>query len=107
MIRRVASDHFKIFVRRKQMPGSSDVIEIEKDEEEDIVSMGGDDDEDEGGFPSLEDFLVTEDGDNIADGIVKAIDRVTRQMDTQNKIFIKMYSVLLKIAESSSGSTKA
>jgi hypothetical protein len=81
------------------MPGSDDVIEIEKDED-DIVSMGGDD-EDEGGFPSLEDFLVTEDGDNIADGIVKAIDRVTKQIDTQNKIFIKMYSVLLKIAENS------
>jgi hypothetical protein len=61
--------------------------------------MGEDDDG--GGFPSLEDFLVTEDGDNIADGIVKAIDRVNRQIDTQNKIFIKMYSVLLKIAENS------
>jgi hypothetical protein len=78
------------------MPGTADdVVEIE----DDIVSMGEDDDG--GGFPSLEDFLVTEDGDNIADGIVKAIDRVNRQIDTQNKIFIKMYSVLLKIAENS------
>jgi hypothetical protein len=85
------------------MPASaSDVIEIGKDEDEDVMSMGGSDEEDEGGFPSLEDFLVTEDGDNIADGIVKAIDRVTRQLDTQNKIFIKMYSVLMKIAENSS-----
>lgn len=77
------------------MPGSDDVIEIE----DDTVSMGDGDEEDEGGFPSLEDFLVTEDGDNIADGIVKALDRVTKHIDTQNKIFIKMYSVLLKIAE--------
>ena len=81
------------------MPGSDDVIEIE----DDTVSMGDGDEEDEGGFPSLEDFLVTEDGDNIADGIVKALDRVTKQIDTQNKIFIKMYSVLLKIAENSVG----
>ncbi len=85
------------------MPGSDDVIEIE----DDTVSMGDGDEEDEGGFPSLEDFLVTEDGDNIADGIVKALDRVTKQIDTQNKIFIKMYSVLLKIAESSSHGSKA
>ena len=86
------------------MPPASDVIEIGKEEEdEDVMSMGGSDEEgEEGGFPSLEDFLVTEDGDNIADGIVKAIDRVTRQLDTQNKIFIKMYSVLMKIAENSS-----
>jgi hypothetical protein len=69
---------------------------------EDIVTMsdGGDDDDcEEEGFPSLEDFLVTDDGDNIANGIVKALDRVTRQIDTQNKIFIKMYTVLTKIAE--------
>ena len=84
------------------MPGSDDVIEID----DDTVSMG-DGDEEGDGFPSLEDFLVTEDGDNIADGIVKALDRVTKQMDTQNKIFIKMYSVLLKIAESSSQGSKA
>ena len=84
------------------MAGSDDVIEIEKEEDEDIVSMGDEDDEGDG-FPSLEDFLVTEDGDNIADGLVKSIDRVTKQIDTQNKIFIKMYSVLLKIAENSVG----
>jgi hypothetical protein len=72
----------------------------EEDVIDDIVSMSeGEDEDEEEGFPSLEDFLVTDDGDNIANGIVKALDRVTRQIDTQNKIFIKMYTVLTKIAE--------
>jgi len=74
------------------------------EEDDDVVNMmseGDDEEEDGDGFPSLEDFLVTDDGDNIANGIVKALDRVTRQIDTQNKIFIKMYSVLMKIAENS------
>ena len=75
---------------------------------DDIVHMSDDGDDDEEGFPSLEDFLVTDDGDNIANGLVKALDRVTRQIDTQNKIFIKMYTVLTKIADNSSScSSKA
>lgn len=72
---------------------------ITREEEEDIITMSDGEGDDEDGFPSLEDFLVTEDGDNIANGLVKAIDRVTKQIDTQNKIFIKMYSVLMKIAD--------
>lgn len=86
---------------------AADVNVIEEDDDN-IVNMS--DEEEEDGFPSLEDFLVTDDGDNIANGIVKALDRVTRQIDTQNKIFIKMYTVLTKIAENSShcsGGSKA
>ncbi len=64
-------------------------------ENEDIISMGEEDDE--MGFPSLEDFLVTDDGENIATGIVNAIDRVGKQLDAQNKIFIKLYTVLSKL----------
>jgi hypothetical protein len=48
------------------------------------------------GFPTLENFLVTEDGDNIADGIVKALSRISDRIDTQNKILIKILSSLTK-----------
>ena len=40
----------------------------------------------------LVDLLVTSDGVNIAD----AVDRVARHLDAQNKIFIKLYSLLSK-----------
>lgn len=54
--------------------------------------------EDDGmmGFPTLENFLVTEDGDNIADGVVKALSRISDRIDTQNKILIKILSSLTK-----------
>lgn len=59
---------------------------LEEDDEDDVVMEN-----------PLVDLLVTEDGDNIADGIVKALDRIGRQMDAQNKILIKLYSALIKI----------
>lgn len=65
--------------------------------DDDVMSMG---EEEDMGFPSLEDFLVTDDGDNIANGLVKAIDRVSKQLDSQNKIFIKLYTVLTKLVPS-------
>lgn len=66
----------------------------EEDDDDDIVMS----DEDDFGNP-LEELLVTDDGDNIANGLVKAIDRVSRLLDTQNKIFVKLYTVLSKISE--------
>ena len=68
--------------------------EIEEEDGDDITI----EEDDEFSNP-LEDFLVTENGENIATGIVNAIDRVARLIDTQNKIFIKMYTVLTKISE--------
>ncbi len=82
------------------MASAADMKNMIEEDDDNIVNMS--DEEEEDGFPSLEDFLVTDDGDNIANGIVKALDRVTRQIDTQNKIFIKMYTALMKIAENSS-----
>lgn len=65
-------------------------------EEDDEISLTGDDEE----FDNpLADLLVTSDGENIADGVVNALDRVVKVIDTQNKIFIKLYSVLSKISE--------
>lgn len=75
-----------------------DVIQLRspvKDEEDEDIVMS---DDEEFGNP-LEDLLVTDDGDNIANGLVKAIDRVSRLLDTQNKIFVKLYTVLSKISE--------
>lgn len=64
--------------------------------EEDNSEIMNEEDEEDMMLPSLEDFLVTEDGDNIATGLVKSLDRIARLIDTQNKIFIKMYTLLSK-----------
>jgi hypothetical protein len=45
-------------------------------------------------MPSLENFLVTEDGDNIADGLVKSLNRIADRLDTQNKILVKILSAV-------------
>lgn len=61
---------------------------VEEDEEAD-----DEDDEDDLMMENpLMDLLVTSDGVSIAD----AVDRVARHLDAQNKIFIKLYSLLSK-----------
>ena len=66
-----------------------------EDEEIDI-----EDDEDEEDDMMLEnplmDLLVTSDGVSIAD----AVDKVARHLDAQNKIFIKLYTLLSKFQPS-------
>jgi hypothetical protein len=47
-------------------------------------------------FPVLENFLVTSDGDNVADALVKSLGKISACLETQNKILIKMYSELKK-----------
>ena len=62
---------------------------VEEDEEADDE----DDEEDDLMMENpLMDLLVTSDGVSIAD----AVDRVARHLDAQNKIFIKLYSLLSK-----------
>lgn len=63
-------------------------------EDEEISFVDGDEDADEEYGNPLEDLLTTDDGDNIANGLVKAIDRLGRLLDTQNKILVKMYSAI-------------
>lgn len=81
-----------------------DVMPIRRpipEEDEDVVLSGDDedDDEEEEGFENpLVDLLVTSDGENIADGVVNALDRIGKHLDAQNKIFIKLYTVLSKMA---------
>lgn len=60
------------------------VVEDEEDDEEDDDDLMMDN--------PLMDLLVTSDGVNIAD----AVDRVARHLDAQNKIFIKLYTLLSK-----------
>lgn len=81
------------------MPEDAVVRRVAEEEEEDIVLTDeeGDEDEDMVMENPLVDLLVTSNGENIADGIVGALDRVCRHLDAQNKIFIKMYTVLSKL----------
>jgi hypothetical protein len=53
----------------------------------------GDEEED---FNPLEDLLVTDDGENIANAIKNSIDRVGKHLENQNKILIKIFGVLNK-----------
>lgn len=72
-----------------------------REEVDDVIleSEEDDDDDDDGQFGNpLVDLLVTSDGENIADGIVGALDRVGKYIDTQNKILVKMYTVLSKLS---------
>jgi len=73
-----------------------------EEEDEDIVlsddcdDCDGDDDMMDGN--PLEDFLVSDEGDNIANVIAKGLERMCQQMDMQNKIMVKLYTVLAKKA---------
>lgn len=78
------------------MADNKDMVEVEDDD--DIV-LSGDDEGDELMNP-FEDLLVSDEGDNIANVLAKGMERVCQQLDVQNKIFVKMYSVLAKIAGS-------
>ena len=68
-----------------------------KHEEDDDIVLS-DDDGEEGFENPLVDLLVTSEGENIADGVVNALDRIGKYIDTQNKIFVKLYTVLSKMA---------
>jgi hypothetical protein len=67
-----------------------------KAEEDPVIEIEDDDDEEmeEEMFNPLEDLLVTDDGENIANAIKGALDRIGKHLENQNKILIKMYSAL-------------
>lgn len=75
----------------------ADVIR-EEEEDEDIVLEDGEDGDDEMMENPLVDLLVSSDGDNVADAIANGLDKIAKQLDAQNKIFIKLYTVLSKIS---------
>ena len=76
------------------MPEDAIIRPVHEEEEEDEDIVLEDDDVMEGN--PLEDFLVSEEGDNVADVLAKGFERICNQLDVQNKIFIKMYSLLAK-----------
>jgi hypothetical protein len=67
-----------------------------KAEEDPVIEIEDDDEEmeDEEMFNPLEDLLVTDDGENIANAIKGALDRIGKHLENQNKILIKIYSSL-------------
>ncbi len=72
-----------------------DAISLRRDEEEEIEIE--DEEEDDMMLENpLMDLLVTSDGVSIAD----AVDKVARHLDAQNKIFIKLYTLLSKFQPS-------
>lgn len=81
------------------MADNKEIVAVEDDD--DIVLSGGED-EDEGDelMNPFEDLLVSDEGDNIANVLAKGMERVCQQLDIQNKIFVKMYAVLTKLAVS-------
>jgi hypothetical protein len=66
---------------------------IDLTEEDDEFEIGDEEDE---GFNPLEDLLVTDDGENIANALKNSIDRVGKHLENQNKILIKIFGVLNK-----------
>lgn len=77
-----------------------DAVAVIPEEDDDIVLSDGEEDEEDEMMNPLEDFLVSDEGDNVANVIAKGLERVCHQLDIQNKIFVKMYTVLSKISES-------
>jgi len=69
--------------------------------EEEIDLTEGDDqflgDEEDGDESNpFEDFLVNDEGENIANALTNSLARIADQLETQNKILIKMYTQLAK-----------
>jgi hypothetical protein len=77
------------------MPEDARHAQVEE-EDDDIVLEDEDDDDEMMGNP-LEDFLVSDEGDNVANVIAKGLERICQHLEVQNKIFVKMYSALSKI----------
>ena len=72
---------------------------------EDIIDLTGEEDDefDEDGeeeemFNPLEDLLVNDEGENIANAVTNALDRIAKHMENQNKILIKIFGLMNKAA---------
>ena len=69
---------------------------------EDIIDLTGEEDdefdEEEEMFNPLEDLLVNDEGENIANAVTNALDRIAKHMENQNKILIKIFGLMNKAA---------
>ena len=75
------------------------IVEEPTEEEEEILNSGDETDEEEdmdfmdmGGL--LSSLLTTEDGDNVCTALVKMTMVLQKQMETQNKILVKILSAM-------------
>ena len=73
------------------------IIEEPTEEEEEILNSGDESDEEEdfmdmGGL--LSSLLTTDDGDNVCTALIKMTMVLQKQMETQNKILVKILSVM-------------
>ncbi len=88
------------------MPNVVDDI-VADEEGDDLVMDDGEEDDDMIMENPLVDLLVTSGGENIADAVTNGLDRIARQLDAQNKIFVKLYTVLAKLAAEKSPAAPA
>jgi len=74
------------------------IVEELNDEEEEILNSGDETDEEDMDFMDmgslLSSLLTTEDGDNVCTALVKMTMVLQKQMETQNKILVKILSAL-------------
>ena len=93
------------------MPGRQQRIEDvtnQNEEEEDILNSEDDDEEDEEGDMDFMDMggllsslLSTEDGDNVCTALIKMTMVMQKQMETQNKILVKILTVMNTVKKDS------
>lgn len=74
------------------------IVEELNEEEEEILNSGDETDEEDMDFMDmgslLSSLLTTEDGDNVCTALVKMTMVLQKQMETQNKILVKILSAL-------------
>lgn len=80
------------------MPKAKIVEELNEEEEEILNSGDETDDEEDMDFMDmgslLSSLLTTEDGDNVCTALVKMTMVLQKQMETQNKILVKILSAM-------------
>lgn len=74
------------------------IVEEPTEEEEEILNSGDETDEEDMDFMDmgglLSSLLTTEDGDNVCTALVKMTMVLQKQMETQNKILVKILSAM-------------
>ena len=93
--------HEEIVVTDDEDSGEEENIPTSDDDEDEEMLIGDEfdeDDEDDEDFMDmgslLSSLLSTEEGDNVCTALVKINNTLQQQMDTQNKILLKIYSEL-------------
>ena len=99
--------HEEIVITDEEDSGEEENILTSDDDDEDCgdeeMLIGDEFDEDDEDFMDmgslLSSLLSTEEGDNVCTALVKINNTLQQQMDTQNKILLKIYSELKNKAQ--------